>query len=915
MATVDPLFVGATRPATVMGITYEVFIVIAMVSATTFIATSNLLYAMVYLPMHAIAYLVCQKDPRQFELLKLWGETKGRCLNRLHWKAASYSPLSFQKRKSHVTAYQGMLNREVLVSKSLPYSSHVAPAVIYTAGGDFVVMFRLAGIAHESADDDSVDDWHESLNTLMRNIQSPQLCVWMHVVRRRGGAYPGGMFEPGFAADLDKKYRKLVGQTDLMVNELYVSLVWRKHTTGAFRLFSKLETTSAKEQAAAMADDLATVEDIARQVQAGLSKYLPQRLETYEHNGVMCSEAMEFLAYLVNGVWERMPVIRSPIREIIATSRPFFGKEAFELRGATESVVGGCFAIKEYPAGSAPGCLNALLTLPHELTLTQSFQFISRAKAIGLLKRVQGKMENSQDVAVSQIVELDDALDDLASNRIVMGQHHLTLTVLAPSVRMLAERMATTRACLSDCGIVAAREDVALEAAYWAQLPANFKFRPRLAPITSRNFAGFSSFHNYPSGLAAGNQWGPALAMFRTTSGTPYYFNFHLPPGRVRKGDGALEERECEPDQRVAGNTLGIGPTGSGKTVFQAFTMMQMEKYRATGVFFDKDRGAELAIRALGGLYLPLRNAEPTGFNPFQLEPTPANKLFLENLVIKIVTEGGTKAITEAERDEIRTGILGVMGLARESRRLGMLMQFMDVTNSEGAAARLKRWVTYRGETGSLAWVFDNAGDELDLTRHRLFGFDMTEFLDNADVRTPMMMYLFHRVRSLMDGRKFWMSIDECWKALQDPELSAMAFDEVKTIRKKNGFIQLWTQNAGDVLKHPMSHAFVEQCVTHIYMPNPRASYDDYVKGFKCSEREYDIVRREMPEQQLRGFLAKQGMQAAVCELNLAGFDDELAVLSGTTATVELAERIIAEVGPEPAAWLPVFQQKRREQE
>lgn len=912
MAVVDPLFVGATRPAMVMGITYEAFVVIVMVTAVVFIGTGNPLWALLYLPMHVTAYLICQKDPRQFEQFKLWSETKGRCLNRAHWQAASYSPLTFQRRKSWVVPYQGLLNREVLVSKNLPYSSHVAPSVIYTDSGDYVAIFRLAGIAHESADDDAVDDWHESLNTLLRNMQAPNLAIWSHVVRRRGGDYPGGSFPPGFAAALDAKYRKLVGHTDLMVNELYVSLVWRKHTNGAFKLFSKVETTSAAAQAAMMADDLAKVEEIAQQFQAGLSKYLPQRLELYEHKGVTCSEMAEFLGYLVNGVWERIPVGRQPLKDVLATARPFFGREAFELRGPTESVVGGCFAIKEYPAATAPGCVNMLLTLPFEFTLSQSFEFIPRAKALSLLKRVQGKMVNSKDVAESQIAELGDAMDDLASNRIAMGQHHLTLTVLGPSVAVLARRMAQARANLSDCAIVSAREDVALEAAFWAQLPANFKFRPRLSPITSRNFAGFSSFHNYPSGLAAGNQWGPALALFRTTSGTPYYFNFHLPPSKVRRGDDALKERECEADQRVAGNTLGIGPTGSGKTVFQTFTMAMMEKYCATGVFFDKDRGAEVAVRAMGGLYMPLRNAEPTGFNPFCLEPTPANLAFLETLVTKIVTTGG-KDVTELERDEIRTGIRGVMGLASEHRRLGMLMQFLTVTDPESAAGRLKRWVTYRGETGSLAWVFDNERDELDLSQHRLFGFDMTEFLDNADVRTPMMMYLFHRLRTLMDGRKFWLSIDEFWKALMDEQLAGLAFDLVKTIRKLNGFIQLWTQNAGDVLKHPMGHAFVEQCVTHIYMPNSRASKEDYVGGFRCSEREYDIIRRDMPEQQLRGFLVKQGMQAAVCELNLAGFDDELAVLSGTATTVDLAERIIAELGPDPADWLPVFQRKRRE--
>jgi type IV secretion system protein VirB4 len=64
----------------------------------------------------------------------------------------------------------------------------------------------------------------------------------------------------------------------------------------------------------------------------------------------------------------------------------------------------------------------------------------------------------------------------------------------------------------------------------------------------------------------------------------------------------------------------------------------------------------------------------------------------------------------------------------------------------------------------------------------------------------------------------------------------------------------------------------------------------------------------------LRGFLFKQGPNSTVCELNLRGFEQELAVLSGTAASVELANRAIAANGDDPNRWLPVFEQMRRTQ-
>lgn len=95
---IDPLFVGCTRPATLWGVTYSAVIVTMILVMETFIMTKNLLYLLLFFPIHGICYLICLRDIRTFDLLFLWGKTKGAAWlrNRRFWQASSYSPLALQ---------------------------------------------------------------------------------------------------------------------------------------------------------------------------------------------------------------------------------------------------------------------------------------------------------------------------------------------------------------------------------------------------------------------------------------------------------------------------------------------------------------------------------------------------------------------------------------------------------------------------------------------------------------------------------------------------------------------------------------------------------------------------------------------------------------------------------------------------
>ena len=778
--------------------------------------------------------------------------------------------------------------REATPEKFLPYARHVNEEMVALDSGDIMLTFELQGRAFETSDVRDLNDWHTKLNGLLRNLHDERLSVWTHLIRMRVDQYPGGAFKSGFAADLDRAYFGRINRERMFVNRFFVSLVIRPSATGSDKIIQLFKRKVSKQAEKGPLIDEALVElldDKARDFEKLMARCQPRRCGIYAHRGLMFSEAMEVADMVMTGRHVRVPVVRGHLGGALYRARTIFGAETIEVRGADTSAFGGIFGIREYPAQTTPRQFEALLSVDFGFVLTQSFTFLGRAAATEKFRLRMTQMENSGDRAVSQADALIDASDDLMSNRFVLGDHHFTLAVYGTSMRALRDHMSVARAALADTGMVAAREGAALEAAYWSQLVGNFAWRARPAPITSLNFAAFSPFHTFPAGQASGNHWDEAIALLKTSARSPYFFNFH-------KGD--------------LGHTLIIGPSGGGKTVLLNFLMAQAEKTGARQIFIDKDRGAQIFVQASGGTYLALHNGIVTGFSPLKaLTDCAPDKSFLSLFIRQLVRADG-KPISVQEERRIEDGINAVMKLPVADRSLSALRSMLGMKDASGVGARLEKWTS----EGSLGWVFDNPDDSMTLDA-RFIGFDMTDFLDNADIRTPVMLYLFHRIDQLLTGERMIICIDEFWKALGDEAFRRFAQDGLKTYRKRNALMVFATQSPADALKSDISHSILEQVATKIMLPNPFGARRDYVDGFALSEAEFKLVREDLSPESHK-FLVKQGHDSVVVELDLSGLDDALAVLSGRAETTAQVDEIIAEVGSDPAAWLPLFHSRRR---
>lgn len=801
-----------------------------------------------------------------------------------------------------------MLTPDAPISEFIPLSTHVSPTVLKTTGGDFLLVWHLGGLPFVGREEWELEHRHNTFNRMLQTLRAPDfvnVAFWVHDIRRRRRVNTKNQFDQVFNQELSDGYFASLSSQKLMQNELYLTMIYRPIVSGKRFVEKSTNVEQLKEE---QDQAIGKLMELASNVEAVLKDYAPYRLGMYEaKNGLVFSEALEFFGYLLNRIDEPVPVLPAPVYNYLPVSRHMFSNKSGDFVINTPNGVnhfGAILNIKEYTDATYPGILNGLKYLDFEYVVTHSFSPMGRQDALKALDRTKGMMISSGDKAVSQIIELDMAMDQLASGNFVLGEYHFTFTVYADSQEKLAQHLAMSRAELSNAGFISAKEDLAVASSFYAQFPGNWKYRTRLANVSSLNFLGLSPLHNFATGKKENNPWGDCVTTLQTTNGQPYYFNFH-----------ATHPAENSLGEKAIANTMVIGKSGTGKTALINFLLSQVQKLKPvpTIFFFDKDRGAEIFVRACGGNYLALENGQPTGFNPFQCENNETNTQFLSDL-IKVLA--GKTVYSAREEEDIFRAVENILDTPPHLRSMTNLQKSLPNMGDDGLYARLRKWTA----GNSLGWVFDNPVDTINLEKASIIGFDYTDVIDNPEVRVPVINYLLHRLEELIDGRPLIYVMDEFWKILDGSGgLKEFAKNKQKTIRKQNGMGIFATQSPEDALASDISASLIEQTATLILLPNPNASREDYIEGLKLTDAEYQVVKGL--DERSRCFLVKQGHSAVVCQLNLRGMDDALAVISASTDNIDIMHQVLEKAAHKkgvtqddlvPADWLQDFFDNRK---
>jgi len=394
--------------------------------------------------------------------------------------------------------------REAPAGAHLPYARHIDDVTIETRDGLLMQTIRLRGLLFETADSDELNYRTGLRDAILRTIGSSRFAVYHHVVRRKAEAGLTRIEADEFSASLDTKWHDKLGAKQLYVNELFLTIIRRplQGRIGIAERLKNLFANSGQRHTHHLASEKHALDRAREALMASLGAYDPHLLTVYESEHGKRSEYLEFLSYLYNADMHPVSLPKGDLGHFIPSRRISFGQDAIELapNGDLPRQFAAVISIKDYPGTTFPGMFDELYRLPFELHVSQSFALVERQKALGQMNLALRRMQSAEDEAISLRDELSVAKDEVAAGRAGFGEHHTSIAVHAESLEALNDHVAEVIAVLADLGINAVREDIALEPTYWAQFPANFKYIGRRGLVSTTNFAGLASLHNFAIG-------------------------------------------------------------------------------------------------------------------------------------------------------------------------------------------------------------------------------------------------------------------------------------------------------------------------------------------------------------------------------------------------------------------------------
>lgn len=518
--------------------------------------------------------------------------------------------------------------------------------------------------------------------------------------------------------------------------------------------------------------------------------------------------------------------------------------------------------ISDFPTETKIDMLRILDSLKIQYRQVSRFIPMAKEKALSKIKsrrdkfasKLQGVQLNKEEAPkfntehLPNLEDANNALSLVGHDICCFGDLTSTIQVFGEVYEEVEENFAKVINVIQSIFPVR-EENIHTWQCWLSSLPGNFFANCRKTFINSVNLSHIISTHSAWSGELSNKH-------LKKITGNPH------PHMIVSGDDGGVFFLNL--NFKDVGHTFIAGQTGSGKSTLLCALEIQFLRYKNAQIFiFDKDKSSYHLTKEVGGtFYEPSSEGEGSiVFQPFDIEDDEFSISWASGWVVEVLILNNFVP-TPRQEEEITTVIKSLVDLPRDHRTISTFIVLCQIPE-------VKEIFTKYSRRGRFGYIFD--GDNATMDDNFWLTFEMDKLVKlGDDVLLPALSYLFYQVdqRLVAEGDPSLIVLDEAWLFLKNPIFKNKIIEWLKTLRKKNTYVIICTQEIVDVTgDKDLVDVVIGSCQTKIFLANPSAiSIAESYRKFGLTEIEIHRISKMVIQ---REYLFKNPIGTRIFDMEL----------------------------------------------
>jgi type IV secretion system protein TrbE len=564
-----------------------------------------------------------------------------------------------------------------------------------------------------------------------------------------------------------------------------------------------------------------------------------QRLGSEKQNHEVHDNFLRHLQFCITGLNHPINLPKNPIyldaliggQELITGITPKIGRKFIQ-----------CVAIEGFPLESYPGILTALTQLPVEYRWSSRFIFMDAHEAVAHFTKYRKKWKQKvrgffdqifnthsgviDEDALNMVTDAQSAIAETNSGMVGQG-YYTSVVVLMDEDRTQVEKAALLiEKNINALGFVARTETINTLDAFMGSLPGHGVENIRRPLINTMNLADllptssiWTGENKAPCPLFPESS--PPLMHCITNGNTPFRLNLHV---------------------RDLGHGIMFGPTRSGKSTHLALIALSWRRYQDARIYsFDKGLSMYPTCKATGGEhYIIADKTSKLAFAPLQFLSTQADRAWAMEWIDSILALNGLNT-TATQRNEIGHAILSM-----HQSHSKTLSEFVMIIQDEAIRETLKQYTI----DGLMGHLLDAESDGLGWSSFMTFEIEHLMGLGEK-FALPVLLYLFRRIETSLDGKPTLILLDEAWLMLAHPVFKNKIAEWLDSMAKKNCVVFMATQHLSHAVNSGILDIIVESTATKIFLPNLYAKDSEtrlIYERMGLNPRQIEIIASAQPK-------------------------------------------------------------------